>query len=71
MEADFAVRNKNRPSETKAMEYLVNRDIPYIRYGLDVLDSDLPIYKIPSLIRSAPDYIIFNQYDSPLFFEVK
>ena len=71
MEADFAVRNKNRPSEAKAIQYLVNRDIPYIRYGLDVLDSDLPIYKISSLIRSAPDYIIFNQYGSPLFFEVK
>jgi len=71
MEADFAVRNKNRPSEAKAEEYLRIRNIPYIRYGLDSLDSDLPIYKIPSLIRSAPDYIIFNQYNSPLFFEVK
>jgi len=71
MEADFVVRNENRPSEKKAVEYLVNRDIPYIRYGLDALDSELSIYKIPSLIRSAPDYIIFNKYDSPLFFEVK
>ena len=71
MEADFAVRNKNRPSEAKAVEYLTRRDIPYMRYGLDALDSDLPIYRIPSLIRSAPDYIIFNQHNSPLFFEVK
>ena len=71
MEADFAVRNKNRPSEAKAEEYLTRRDVPYVRYGLDALDTDLPIYRIPSLIRSAPDYIIFNQNNSPLFFEVK
>ena len=71
MIADFKVRNKNRPSEEKAVQYLINRDIPHIRYGLDSLDSELSIYKIPSLIRSAPDYIIFNQYGSPLFFEVK
>ena len=56
-----AVRNKNRPSESKAVEYLTRREIPYVRYGLDALDSDLPIYRIPPLIRSAPDYIIFNQ----------
>ena len=71
MEADFAVRNKSRPSEAKAVEYLTRREIPHVRYGLDALDSDLPIYKIPALIRSAPDYIIFNQHGSPLFFEVK
>lgn len=71
MEADFKKRNKNRVAEREAQQYLIRRHIPYIRYGLDCLDTDLPMYKIPSLIRSAPDYIIFNQFNSPLFFEVK
>ena len=68
---DFKSRNKNRVTEIAGEEYLKRRMIPYIRYGLDSLDSKLPIYKIPPLIRSAPDYIIFNKYNQPLFFEAK
>ena len=71
MEADFKLRNTNRIAESKAIEYLDRRQVSYIRYGLDLLDSELPIWKIPPFIRSAPDYIIFNQYDQPLFFEAK
>ena len=52
-------------------EYLKRRLTPYLRYGLDHLDSELPIYKIPGLIRSAPDYIIFTKGNVPLFFEAK
>ena len=71
MIADFKLRNANRVTETRAEEYLERRSIKYVRYGLDYLDSELPIYKIPSLIRSAPDYILFTDYDAPLFFEAK
>ena len=71
MIADFKLRNSNRVAESKAEEYLSRRETRYLRYGLDHLDSELPIYKIPALVRSAPDYIIFNDYDVPLFFEAK
>ena len=71
MIADFKVRNKNRIAEQKAEEYLKRRLTPYLRYGLDHLDSELPIYKIHGLIRSAPDYIIFTEGNTPLFFEAK
>ena len=71
MIADFKVRNKNKVTEVEAEQYLKRRMTKYIRYGLDHLDSELPIYKIPALIRSAPDYIVFNKYNDPLFFEAK
>ena len=71
MIADFKVRNSNRVAEKEAEKYLERRQTRYIRYGLDCLDSDLPIYKIPALVRSAPDYIIFTEDDNPLFFEAK
>ena len=68
---DFKLRNRNRVAEPKAIEYLNRRMIPFIRTGLDALDCNAPIWKIPSFIRAMPDYIIFNQYDQPLFFEAK
>ena len=71
MEADFKVRNNVRVAEPKAIEYLERRRTPYIRYGVDALDSGLPVYKIPHFVRSAPDWIIFNKHDQPLFFEAK
>ena len=71
MIADFKLRNSNRVTETRAEEYLERRNIKYVRYGLDSLDSELPIYKIPPFVRSAPDYILFTDYNSPLFFEAK
>tara|TARA_R100000808_G_scaffold24922_2_gene59392 strand:+ start:1357 stop:1815 length:459 start_codon:yes stop_codon:yes gene_type:complete len=71
MMADFKTRNKNRVAEKEAEQYLERRMTRYIRYGLDCLDSDLPIYKIPALVRSAPDYIIFTEDNNPLFFEAK
>lgn len=75
MIADFKKRNQNRVAEDKVEEYLNKRNVNYLRYGLDHLDSELPIYKIPSLIRSAPDYIIFKNYDekdnNPIFVEAK
>ena len=71
MIADFKKRNKNKIAEQKAEESLYKRNIRYIRYGLDYLDSELPIYNIPPLVRSAPDFIIFNRFNKPLFFEIK
>ena len=71
MITDFKKRNKNKIAEQKAEESLDKRNIRYIRYGIDYLDSELPICKIPPLIRSAPDYIVFNKYNDPLFFEAK
>tara|TARA_Y100000310_G_scaffold343430_1_gene451011 strand:+ start:4428 stop:4889 length:462 start_codon:yes stop_codon:yes gene_type:complete len=70
-EKDFKLRNRNRIAEPKAIEYLNRRMIPFVRAGLDALDCDAPIWKIPALIRAIPDYIIFNQHDQPLFFEAK
>ena len=70
--ADFKKRNKNKIAEQKAEESLIKRNIKYIRYGLDCLASELPIYNIPPLIRSAPDFIVFNRYSNdPLFYEIK
>lgn len=71
MIADFKVRNKNRIAEPRAIEYLNRRMIPYVRSGLDALDFNGPIWKVPSFIRSMPDYIIFTQEEEPLFFEAK
>ena len=71
MITSFKKRNKNKIAEHKAEESLYKRNIRYIRYGLDYLDSDLPIYNIPSLIRSAPDLIIFNRANESLFYEIK
>ena len=71
MTSDFTARNKNKITEKIAEEYLDRRQIKYLRYGLDHLDSELPIWKIPSLVRSAPDYIIFTEDGEPLFFEAK
>ena len=71
MEADFKKRNVSRIAELKAIEYLDRRQMKWIRYGLDSLDSLLPIWKIPSLVRSAPDYITFDEDDNPLFIEAK
>ena len=71
MTTDFKLRNNNKITEKMAEEYLDRRMVRYIRYGLDHLDSELPIYKIPALVRSAPDYIIFTEDDNPLFFEAK
>ena len=71
METDFATRNKSRIGEPKAMEYLERRQTRFMRFGLDALDTDYPIWKIPSPIRSAPDWIIFNDYDEAFFFEAK
>ena len=71
MITDFKKRNKNKIAEQKAEESLDKRNIRYIRYGLDYLDSELPIYKIPPLIRSAPDFIIFNRVNNPIFYEIK
>ena len=68
---DFKLRNRNRIAEPKAIEYLDRRMIPFIRTGLDALDCNAPIWKIPSFIRAMPDYIIFNQHGQPLFFEAK
>ena len=68
---DFKLRNRNRIAEPKAEEYLDKKMTPFIRTGLDALDCNGPIWKIPPLIRSIPDYIIFNQYEQPLFFEAK
>ena len=67
----FNLRNKNRIAEPKAVEYLNRRMVPFIRIGLDALDCDAPIWKIPAFIRAIPDYIIFNQYKQPLFLEAK
>ena len=68
---DFKLRNRNRIAEPKAIEYMERRQVKYVRSGLDALDSNAPIWKIPIFIRSMPDYIIFNQYEQPLFFEAK
>ena len=67
----FKSRNNNRVTEPKAIEYLTKRKIRYVRFGLDALDSNAPIWKIPVLIRSVPDYIVFSKYDKPYFFEAK
>jgi len=68
---DFKLRNRNRIAEPKAIEYLNRRMTPFIRAGLDALDCNAPIWKIPALIRAIPDFIIFNQHEQPLFFEAK
>ena len=70
-DTDFKLRNLSRIAEPKAEEYLARRMVPFIRSGLDALDFDGPIWKIPEFIRSMPDYIIFNQYEQPLFLEAK
>ena len=68
---DFKLRNINRIAEPKAIEYLERRQVQFISSGLDALDCGGPIWKIPSFIRAMPDFIIFNQYDQPLFLEAK
>ena len=70
-ESDFKLRNSNRIAEPKAIEYMERRQVRYVRSGLDALDFNGPIWKIPVFIRSIPDFIIFNQYDQPLFLEAK
>ena len=67
---DFKLRNRNRIAEPKAIEYLNRRMIPFIRTGLDALDCNAPIWKIPSFIRAIPDYIVFIE-ERPLFLEAK
>ena len=67
----FKSRNNNRVTEPKAIEYLTKRKIRHVRFGLDALDSDAPIWKIPESLRAIPDYIVFSKYDQPYFFEAK
>ena len=68
---DFKSRNENPITEIKTVEYLDYHNINHTRYGMDALKSESPIWKIPALIRSAPDYIIFNEKNDPLFLEAK
>jgi len=70
-EANFKIRNSNRIAETKAEKYLKEMNFGYLRYGLDHLDSELPIFKIDPFVRSAPDYIVFYHNGNPTFFEAK
>ena len=67
---DFKLRNRNRVAEPKAIEYLDRRQIQFIRCGIDALDCNAPIWKIPSFVRAIPDYIVFIE-GQPLFFEAK
>ncbi len=71
--SDFRGRNqgRSRGNEKIAEKCWSSRNIRYVRYGLDCLDSGYPIWKIPSFVRSAPDYIVFNNQDNPCFVEVK
>ena len=73
MEIDFKKRNTHRIAENKAEEWMNKRSLPFIRYGMDSLDSELKIWKIPIFVRSAPDYIVFmgENEDKPMFLEAK
>ena len=70
-ESDWKLRNLNRVAEPKCEQYIKRRMLPYVRYGLDALDANVPMFKIPKIIRSAPDFIVFNEDDKPYFFEAK
>ncbi len=70
-DAYFKERNKVRVAEPMAEKYLKDNKIRYTRFGLDHLDSTLPIKKIPKSIRSIPDFIVWTDTDSTWFFEAK
>ena len=71
MEKDFKKRNSHRIAEEKAEQWMNRHDFPFIRYGMDSLDSGLKIWRIPIFVRSAPDYIVFKNKDNPSFLEAK
>ena len=71
MEIDFKKRNNNRIAEEKGEQWMNKHNYPFIRYGMDSLDSGLKIWKIPIFVRSAPDYIMFKNEYNPSFLEVK
>ena len=71
MEKDFKKRNNHRIAEEKAEQWMNKHSFPFIRYGMDSLDSGLKIWRIPIFIRSAPDYIVFKSKDNPSFLEAK
>ena len=59
-DAYFKQRNQKRIGEEKAKEWMKHNEIQHIRYGIDALDSGVPLWKVPNFVRSAPDFIAFK-----------
>lgn len=57
-------------NEKKAESWIISKGLSYVRYGLDALSSNVPIWKVHEFVRSAPDYIVFKD-DEPKFLETK
>ena len=60
----FNTRKKYNIAEDKAVQFYDNIDCFYTRYGLDLLNAGLSksqFCKIPSLIRSTPDYLVIQK----------
>lgn len=67
----FKKRNEVRIAEPMAEKYLKDNKVRHTKFGLDHLDSKLPIKKIPKSIRSIPDFIVWDNSDKTWFVEAK
>ena len=68
----FEQRSTAKISESKCEKYLENKAIRYKRFGWDYTVDKVPgpdFVKLPEVMRSLPDYIIFN--NKAYFVEVK
>ena len=70
---DYKTRNSRGDiADSKCETFLKNKNTYYIRYGFDQQKNRIPsnkFFKIPTIIRNQPDFIIIN--NDSYFLEVK